>query len=255
MPPTKRALLIANPGEQGADNYAKGVYVDVRNYHRFLTSPEGGAWETGDIESMDRPTRGEVQLKIAEFARYDYTFVMFSGHGWYSSVDNDRTLELRKDERVSSRELLLHAKKRTLILDCCLVVHHEPMLEKMGRMALFANQAGFRRAPNREACRKLFLKEVENAPIGYVRISSCAIDERSWDDDNTGGRYNSSLMGCAEAWAEKQAQNPWVTDAVLNIAEAHEAAAAVTRRESNGVQNPTIEKAKSGPYFPFAVFA
>jgi hypothetical protein len=255
MPITKRALLISNPGEQGAENYAKGVYVDVRNYQRFLNASQGGAWEAGEIESMDRPTRAAVQSKIAEFARYDYTFIMFSGHGWYSSVDKDRILELRKDERIASQELLQYAKKRVLILDCCLVVHHEPMMEKGGRMALFANQAGFPRTANREACRKLFLREIENAPVGYVRLSSCAIDERSWDDDNTGGRYNSSLIGCADKWADTEAQKSWSPDAALSIVEAHEAAAALTRQRSNGAQNPGIEKAKSGPYFPFAVFA
>lgn len=252
---TKRALLIANPGEQDAENYAKGVYVDLRNYHRFLNSPSGGAWEASEIESMDRPTRAAVQLKIAEFARYDYTFVMFSGHGWYSSVDRDRILELRKDERVSSQELLLYAKKRTLVLDCCLVVHHEPMMEKAARMVAFANAAHIPRTPNREACRKLFLEGIEKAPVGYVRISSCAIDERSWDDDNSGGRYNSSLIGIAEGWADREAHKHWSSDATLSIAEAHEGAAALTRNRSNGAQNPGIEKAKSGPYFPFAVFA
>jgi hypothetical protein len=229
--------------------------VDIKNYQRFLNSSPGGAWEAGEIESMDRPTRAAVQLKIAEFARYDYTFIMFSGHGWYSSVVKDRILELKKGEQIASQDLLLYTKKRVLVMDCCQVVHNEPLMEKAARMVAFANAARVPRTPNREACRKLFLNEIEKAPLGAVRISSCAIDERSWDDDNTGGRYNSSLIGCADEWADREAQKSWSPDSSLSIAEAHEAAAALTRKRSNNTQKPGIEKAKSGPYFPFAVFA
>ena len=44
---TKRALLITNPGEQGDENYCKGVYVDAANYRRLMLSPQGGVWEAG----------------------------------------------------------------------------------------------------------------------------------------------------------------------------------------------------------------
>lgn len=255
MPITKRALLISNPGEQGAENYARGVYVDIRNYERFLNSPQGGAWESNEIETMGRPDKGEVKLKIAEFARYDYTFVMFTGHGWYSAPDKDRILELRKGEEIASQDLLRYAKKRVLIMDCCQVVQAESLLEKAARMVLFASERRTPRTPSREACRKLFLKGIENAPGGAVTISSCDIDERSWDSDSSGGRYNSSLIGCAEAWADREAERHGASEESLSIVEAHVAAAALTRERSNGVQNPTIEKAKSEPYFPFAVFA
>jgi hypothetical protein len=42
MPLSRKALLIANPGEQGQENYCKGVYVDIANYQRFLASAVGG---------------------------------------------------------------------------------------------------------------------------------------------------------------------------------------------------------------------
>ena len=138
--PTKRALLISNPGESGDENYCRGVYVDVRNYQRFLASPEGGGWSESEIEPpMDRPTKAGLRLKIAELAGYDFTMVMFTGHGWYSSTDHDRILILRKGEEIASLDLCQNARKRIVILDCCQVVHKESLLEKRAHMVCFAN--------------------------------------------------------------------------------------------------------------------
>lgn len=119
MPITRRALLISNPGESGQDNYCRGVYVDVRNYQRLLLSSEGGAWDAGEIKHLDRPTAQDVRLWVADCSLHDYAFVMFTGHGWFSSADKDRVLELRKGESIASNELLKGTNKRTLILDCC----------------------------------------------------------------------------------------------------------------------------------------
>ena len=254
--PTKRALLISNPGESGDENYCRGVYVDVRNYQRFLASPEGGGWSESEIEPpMDRPTKAGLRLKIAELAGYDFTMVMFTGHGWYSSTDHDRILILRKGEEIASLALCQNARKRIVILDCCQVVHKESLLEKRAHMVCFANEAQLPRQANLENCRKLYAKQIEAAPTGCLKTFSCAINEKSTDNDETGGRYNSSLINAAEGWAIDQAKNPWVQDACLSIVEAHEQAAARTRKESGGNQNPSIEKARTGPYFPFAVFA
>ena len=65
MPITRRALLIANPGEVGDEDYCKGVYVDIKNYQQHLTSAEGGAWDGGEIQYLNRPTfscRGTIQV-------------------------------------------------------------------------------------------------------------------------------------------------------------------------------------------------
>jgi hypothetical protein len=256
MPITKKAVLITNPGESGAENYARGVYVDARNYQRFLASAQGGSWENSEIETMDRPTTAAVKLKVAELARYDYSFIMFSGHGWYSSIDKDRVLVLRENEEIASNELLRNSTRRVLIMDCCQVVDHESVTMRASEKMAAANESRTARAPNRAACRNLFSRQVEAAGSGIIRISSCGIDEKSWDDDNSGGRYNSSLLDCATEWANEETQKPvWTPDSSLSMVAAHDQATLVTRFKSNGTQNPSIEKAKTGPYFPFAVFA
>ena len=255
MPITRRALLISNPGEPGADNYCRGVYVDVRNYNRLMLSPEGGAWEAGEIKHLDRPSSLEVRLWIADCSLHDYAFVMFTGHGWYSTTDQDRVLDLRKGESITSNELLVGTKKRTLILDCCQKEHRESSRKKRAEMtALMANEARQFRTANREACKQLFFNAVAQAEMGFVRMCSCTKGEVSRDDDQTGGYYNSSLIDVADQWALQQAKNTWGGNASLSVAAAHEPAAQATRERSFNFQNPTIEKPKSGPYFPFSVF-
>ena len=255
---TKRALLITNPGEQGDENYCKGVYVDAANYRRLMLSSQGGAWEAGEIQALDRPTVKDLNLWVADFSGYDYSLIMFSGHGWFSSIDKDRILTLKKGEEIASNDLLKGTKKRALILDCCQKVHVESLLEKRARALSASMQfagAMRERTPNREACKRIFLDAISKAEPGFVRMCSCQPGEVSTDDDSAGGYYNSNLIGSADEWAASQAQNPWGGDASISVVAAHESATAATRTKSAGKQNPTIEKARTGPYFPFAVFA
>jgi hypothetical protein len=256
MPITKRALLISNPGEHGAENYCKGVYADIKNYQRMLTSPIGGGWENSEIQHLDRPTAKNVREWLAIFSVIDYVLVMFTGHGWYSAPDRDRILELRKGEKIASNDLLVGTKKRTVVLDCCQKVHQESLLEKQARQVAFSANASLWRSPNRAACQKLFSDSVVAAPEGVLRLTSCAINEVSTDDDTRGGRYNGSLIECVEDWALAQAKKQFnVSPAVFSVVAAHECAAERTRKMSGGKQNPGIEKSKTTPYFPFAVFA
>lgn len=255
MPITKRALLISNPGEAGAENYCKGVYADIKNYQRLLTSSEGGGWEDGEIRHLDRPTAKNVREWLAIFSTYDYVLVMFTGHGWYSAPDRDRILELKKGQEIASSDLLVGTKRRTVILDCCQKVHQESLMEKLGRQINFAN-ASVGRTANRAACQKLFSDGVQSSPEGAMRLTSCAIGEVSTDDDTRGGRYNGSLVECVEDWVLAQSNKTFASGgAQFSVVAAHECAAAKTRKLSGEKQNPTIEKSKSAPYFPFAVFA
>lgn len=133
MPTSRRALLISNPGEIGAENYCKGVYVDIRNYTRLLLSPQGGSWDPSEIRHLDRPTAQNVRDWLAYFSTHDYVLVMFTGHGWYSSVDRDRILELGNKEKLQSIELRKGSSKRTIILDCCQKVYAESIFWKQQR--------------------------------------------------------------------------------------------------------------------------
>lgn len=254
MPVTRRAILVSNPGEVGQANYCKGVYVDIKNYQRLMTSPEGGAWEAPEIIYLDRPTKGDLRAHLVTAASYNYVFVMFTGHGWYSQQDKDRILELRNGEQIASLELSQGAKKRTVILDCCQRVHPESLLESDARKMAFS-QSSRARTPSAATCRRLFFDSIQRAPEGIVKMTSCAIGEVSSDDDTRGGRYNASLIESIDEWTALEARKAHSTGpAELPIVAAHESAAALTRNLSANQQNPTIDKPKSSPYFPIAVF-
>lgn len=254
MPITRRTLLIANPGEVGDEDYCKGVYVDIENYQNHLVSAEGGAWDAGEIQYLNRPTAAEVRLWITDFSRYDYLLVMFTGHCAYSKADCDHVLELRRGERITYSQLIQGAKRRTVILDCCQKVHEESLMEKYARTITMLNASRGRTA-KRDLCKQLYLSGLESCPISIIKILSCSIGEVSTDSDTLGGRYNSSLFDCTSDWiAAQRAKSDFAPANTLSIVTAHECAAEKTIAKSAGQQNPTIDKPKSGPYFPFAVF-
>jgi hypothetical protein len=255
MPITRRALLIANPGEVGDEDYCKGVYVDINNYQNHLVSAEGGAWDAGEIKYLNRPTAAEVRLWIADFSQSDYLLVMFTGHCAYSKADGDHVLELKRGERIVYAQLIQGAKRRTIILDCCQKVHEESLMEKYARGITMLNASRGRTA-SRDACKRLYLDALEGCPRSIVKMLSCSIGEVSTDSDTFGGWYNSSLFDCTSNWIEGERARPNYSSAgIFSVVAAHECAATATRKKSAGQQNPTIEKPRSGPYFPFAVFA
>ena len=52
---TRRALIISNPGELGAENYCEGVNKDVINYKKYLMSSVGGGWYEDEIVCLEKP--------------------------------------------------------------------------------------------------------------------------------------------------------------------------------------------------------
>lgn len=81
------ALIIANPGETGAENYCEGVNKDVVSYKSFLSSPIGGYWQSGEITTLIRPTALAVQAEMIKAKLADYALIIFAGHGLYSIND------------------------------------------------------------------------------------------------------------------------------------------------------------------------
>ena len=257
MSVTRRALLISNPGETGAENYCKGVFVDVANYRRLLTAAHGGAWRQDEILPMFRPSKVEVREAVKSLQAYDYSFFVFAGHGWYSSVNMCNVLTLRQGEDIASYELLANATRRTSVLDCCRKVYHESITESEKKaMAMTRTAAAMVRYADPQKCRNLFSALVARTPCDVIEINSCSIGEKAGDDEVQGGRYSSSLIAVADTWAEEESKKPsWTSDSWMSVVIAHDPATEMTKRRSGGRQNPRITKPRSGDYFPFTVFA
>lgn len=248
---TRKALIIANPGEEGKQGYCAGVLKDVQNYTRFMRSPIGGLWQADEINILHQPSRPTTIAAVNSLATVDYSVIVFSGHGWHSSTNNSTMVELRPDTDLDSNELRRGAGKHTLILDCCRVVALETItlaeeLRAMEKRASVINPA---------ECRRFFEKKLSDCPSGLVVLFACSVNETAGDSASQGGYYSYSVISAADTWGRETRVDTEKSYRCLSVVAAHEVAAPRVTRLSGGRQTPTTEKPRSGEYFPFAIIA
>jgi hypothetical protein len=248
----RKALLIGCPGRPGRQDYLPGVARDLANYDRFLRSPLGGAWYSSEIISLDDPPASIIRAAIQILKSADYSFALFSGHGYVTSNRRSTIVCLRGDEEMDSTELCAGAKKHTLVLDCCRVVAKpmlaEDALAKMDSMAAAKSLSS-------SACRRYYEKAILGCPSGLIVAHSCDLDETANDDPVRGGYYSYSLIDVAEDWAENNSGDLSEYYYTFVMPVAHDDASDAVQRRSGNRQNPKMDKPRSGPYFPFAIVA
>lgn len=243
----RRALIISNPGERGAENYCKGVFKDVENYKQFLTSPVGGYWNANVIKCMHRPTVKEVQSYLSELKTVDYSLIVFSGHGYYSMENDSTILELRINEEFDSNDFQDVCEKQTIILDCCRVIQPSLVVEEFPKKAL----AKVLTTSDGKKFRKYYNERIAECRPGLIVLNACAIDETAGDDDQRGGYYSWEIIESAKKWADDlMLQDINDEFKILSAPSLHQMAASKVKR-----QTPQIEKPREGLYFPFAVVA
>jgi hypothetical protein len=108
---TRKALLLANPGEKDGGAYCDGVNKDMSNYQSLLLAPIGGWWRAEEIQVLTRPTVSQVRAALNELRQADYGFVAFAGHGYYSARSESTILVLAKGQEIDSGELRNGAPK------------------------------------------------------------------------------------------------------------------------------------------------
>jgi hypothetical protein len=243
------ALIISNPGEVGDEHYCAGVNKDVTHYQEFLKADYGGFWYDGEIDRLPRPTASEVRLALTKLRYVDYSLVIFSGHGYYSSLYRSTILELKKGEQIDSAELRNASSKQTIILDCCRKVYPPVRIEEHLLKAYAAK-------PRRDAerCRRLYDEQIVRCGSSMVIAYSCATGEGAGDDSQTGGIYSFNLLYGCRRWAEDSTVGFPVEAQTLSIVAAHNLTASVVTR-LRAQQHPEIERDRSGAYFPFCVVA
>ena len=248
----RHAIIISNPGEEGADDYCRGVQKDVDNYVSFLSSSYGGYWDRQDIELIPRPTVQELKDTIRQSNGCGYFLTIFSGHGYHSTVSDSTILTLRRGEDIDSNELRLTSAKQTIILDCCREKHniHPNMLllDSIEHMA----SAKFR--PNPERCRRIYDQELEACSNEIVVLFASSTGQKAGDNDKKGGIYSYNLIKTSRDWTEDKypSQGKYYS---ISVVEAHNNTIAPVKRMRGESQTPAIEKPRSGPYFPFCIVA
>lgn len=249
----RRALIISNPGEQGAENYCEGVNLDVRQYRDFLTSACGGFWGSSAIKHLPRPSIREVRIAMEELTDVDYSLIIFTGHGWFSTTTQSTILTLREGQEIEHTDLMDGPPRQTLILDCCRENFPGLPLDEMIRAKAAMFSAGSLFHP--KECRRYYKQQIEDCAAEIVVMYSCSSGQRSGDDSQRGGVYSYNLIRSATKWADNVDIDTNTTYKTFSVVQAHEQAETAVQSIRRGRQTPQLEKPRSGPYFPFCIVA
>lgn len=236
----RKALIIGNSGDKNnPKEYLEGVKKDVTNYNNFLQSSIGGKWYDYEIVLSLDETKNEVLKKISSIKQEqnDFVFILFSGHGSYSSWKECRKLYLF-DEYLYEDNLTYLAHKQVTILDTCAGIENDLLTESMES---FAMDNTFRKALT--DYRKKYENEISECPNQQAILYSSSIDESSNDDSELGGYFAYSLLNIAK----RNQQN------ILNCKEAYFHAKEVVQKKTNNEQNPQSKLIKSDNILPFSL--
>ena len=219
-----------------------GPEYDNLNYRDFLTSKLGGEWFDHEILSIKNPTSLKLFNAMTYFfSAADYTFIIFSGHGYLNKADNNRQYVELLDKDISILNLCSKALKQTLIIDACRGYHtpNQFMLKGFGNM----NES----FDGIISARTIFDEAVNRAENGWTILFAASKSQTALDT-GSGGAYLLSLLKFAEIWGEKEKRNDILP---LNISHIKAKEYLLTNFET--IQVPTMNLEKRVTHFPFAV--
>lgn len=236
----RKALLITNAGDiKAKETFCYGVYQDVNTFRNFLVTPQGGSWYPEEIDILDRPSITEVMSKLELLASYDYTFILFSGHG-YVDKNGINVIHL-KGECLEVTTLGVNATKRTIILDSCRTFDDHEYIRKSFPHQVCTVDDIIRH-------RILFDNCITNSKSGVIYGYACSFGENA-EEHSSGGAYCHSLMTAAHDIIHRGAPS------IHTFAEVHRDAAVLVKQNTGGRQKAEIEILGGGIGFPFVVMA
>jgi hypothetical protein len=221
-----------------------GPKMDNNNIREYLKSDVGGQWDDDEIISLENPTISQVRRCIAnEFVGVDYSFIVFSGHGYIDESDDKDYLEVANGDIPLSMLIPSVVPRQTLIIDACRGYYSRI---KDSSQKSFSNlYEYFSGHPN---TRPLFEDAVNQAEEGITVLYS-ANENQSSLDTNKGGAYIYSLLSICKEW-EKSVKEKYV---YLDLKDAHEEACDYLKRHFITNQKPTMNSEKRRTYYPIAV--
>ncbi|RUM46234.1 MAG: hypothetical protein DSY46_00470 [Hydrogenimonas sp.] len=234
----RRALIIGNSGEP--EEYLEGVKKDVQNYNKFLKSNMGGKWYENEIILSLDETKEQVLKKLEDIKKEnnDFVFLLFSGHGSYSSWKECRKLYLYNDF-IYENELINIANKQITILDTCAGVENDIPFEK----TVIAMESLGERYKFHKDYRAMYQEAIIKCPNQQVILYSSSIDESSQDDSELGGYFAYNLL--------KVALNN--NEEILNSRVAYLQAKKIVQEKTSNKQNPQCSCIKSKKILPFSL--
>lgn len=237
----RRALIIYCDNTKSGR--LPGPEKDNYNIRNYLKSHIGGDWFESEIKSVRNPSSREVISLVASFLnKSDYSFIVFSGHGYFSGSNMIQYIELY-DGSFPINILKTNSPRQTIIIDAC-----------RGLLSLNENLqkglSGFLPEPfigdPYANTRYLFDRLVMQADEGLTVLYSASINQTSLDT-NLGGAYIISLFKMVELW--HQSNN---TGCVLDLKQANELSKHYLKNFDTK-QIPTLNREKRLKHFPLGV--
>jgi hypothetical protein len=148
---TRKAILVSAGGSPGSKGYLPGAAADVAIFKTFLLSSVGGAWENGEIVTLDNPSLASLKAQLLTCTQYDYVLVAGSGHGHHviGKTINETRVCCNSTEEISASDLNPGSRRCTVILDCCREVTIQMSLDE--RRIVKAARASRGRAEGRSS--------------------------------------------------------------------------------------------------------
>lgn len=229
----KRQALIIECSAVTGQSKLPGAVVDAAAWKKYLSSTRGGAWESGEIQTLSNPTPALILSRVAAMSG-DYGLIAFSGHG---CVVADTTMVAAEGGLVSEQQLVTNPCVRlTLILDSCRGVESPTELAK--------SEVMLDSVEDRSAYRRAFEDAVLRSEKGTCRLYGCDFNEGSGEDPKgRGGFFTQALIAVGRRATGK---------GVLGLDKAFEVAAADVRSKDPR-QNPQASLGRRMHQFPFAV--
>ena len=236
---TKRALLIGYPVEKGEKNYCEnGVDADIKNYKRYLMSLSGGAWERDEIITVKNITSTELRKYIFFLGKFDYSIVIFSGHGRYDINESTTKIEINKNENIAVEDLFTECERQLFIFDCC---RSNPLLfqENQENYYFASNEADY--SYLRNVYKEKYDSNLRKSGKGIIQIFSCSVGETSQDWDRRGGMFSYNYIQSSKG------------DTDMSVKDVFEIAEQRVIKVSGNKQHPQIYRPRSGETFPFYI--
>lgn len=237
----RKALIIVIPGDKDKKGYLPGTIQDANNYKNYLTSSKGGNWYDSEIEIINNlgSLRWIFTQNRLRSLEYDYSFTVFSGHGYFNGDEDIQYVHLYGGNEIPISDFYHPTcKRQTLIIDACRKIFYSEK-KSFTKKSILSEE--FKYAEN---TRKKFDDYVMESEEGIIKLFSSSKNQASGESD-LGGHFSRSLIKAGEDWYSSDKE-------VLDIYDAFELSREYLKLLSP-IQKPEIEAGRRLVFFPFAV--
>jgi hypothetical protein len=242
---SKTAFIITTPHAPKQDPLP-GAQRDADDWHAFLLSPEGGAWNEDEIQMHvdNQPMLIKLALSVASTRQLDYALLAFCGHG--RSISQSGTTELYLDETHSLHDygLTVKARRELVIIDACREYAGDIPQKELLKRAMLNCSAALEDEDRRQKARELFERDLVRTPEGRTLVFSCEAGQTAADVPSSFTQY---LISDAKGLAgnDRLVRTISIKEA-FDVAEGKPA-------QINYPQKPVYNGQRRSTHIPFAV--